>query len=131
MTQTATVIKVHGPGLCEVRVRRSTSCGDLCVTCSKLCETPDIDVLATVTLKVSPGDYVLIESSRTLLLAALVYLAPILLFFIGWLIHPLAAGVGILLGAAVVIFMNRFLQERGGVTAKVVSIMQKPERSGE
>jgi positive regulator of sigma E activity len=125
MTQIATVIKVHGPGLCEVRVRRSASCGEQCGSCRRLCETPDVDVLAINTLGAAPGDRVLIEGSRTLLLAALVYLAPILLFFIGWFIHPLAGGIGILLGVAGVMIVNRFLQERGGVTAKVVSIIDK------
>jgi positive regulator of sigma E activity len=125
MTQTATVVKIHGPGLCEVRVRRSPSCGDLCDSCTQLCGTPDIDVLAINTLNAALGDRVLIESSRTLLLAALVYLAPILLFFIGWFIHPLGGALGILLGVAGVMAVNRFLQERGGVTAKVVSVIEK------
>jgi positive regulator of sigma E activity len=127
MTQTATVIKIHGPGLCEVRVRRTASCGDQCASCHQLCETPDIDVLAINTLSAAPGDRVLIEGSRTLLLAALVYLAPILLFFIGWFIHPFAGGLGILLGIAGVMAVNRFLQDRGGVTAKVVSILERTE----
>jgi positive regulator of sigma E activity len=67
----------------------------------------------------------MIESSRTLLLAALVYLAPVLLFFIGWIIHPLAGGAGILLGVAGVMAVNRFLQAHGGVTAKIVAIVEK------
>jgi positive regulator of sigma E activity len=125
MTQTATVIKVHGPGLCEVRVRRTASCGEICESCFNLCETPDIDVLAINPLQAAPGDRVLIESSRTLLLAALVYLAPILLFFAGWIIHPLAGGLGLLLGVAGVMIVNRFLQAHGGVRAKIVTIVEK------
>jgi positive regulator of sigma E activity len=127
MTQIATVMKVHAPGLCEVRVRRTASCGDRCDSCSALCETPDIDLLAFNNRDAAVGDRVLIEGSHTLLLAALVYLAPIVLFFIGWAIHPFAAGAGILLGIGGVLFVNRFLQERGGVKAKIVSILEKSD----
>jgi positive regulator of sigma E activity len=125
MTQTATVIKIHGPGLCEVRVRRSTACGGNCETCVSLCETPDTDILAINTEGAAPGDRVLIEGSRTLALAALVYLVPILLFFLGWFIHPVAGAVGLLLGVAAIFFVNRFLQDRGGVEAKIISIIEK------
>ncbi|MCL2003548.1 MAG: SoxR reducing system RseC family protein [Oscillospiraceae bacterium] len=125
MTQTAVVVRICGPGLCEVRVRRTAACGENCVSCSNLCETPDVDVLAINTEGAAPGDRVLIEGSRTLLLAALVYLAPIVLFFIGWLIHPIAGAVGVLLGAAGVMAVNRFLQDRGGVSARIIAIVEK------
>ncbi|MCL1807564.1 MAG: SoxR reducing system RseC family protein [Oscillospiraceae bacterium] len=127
MTQTAVVIKIYGPGLCEVRVRRQSSCGDVCSSCANLCETPDIDVLTVNPIGAGLGDCVLIEGSRTLALAALVYLAPILLFFIGWFIHPLAGGVGLLLGVAAVLAANRFLQNRDGVSAKIVAIVETAE----
>ncbi|MDR0326655.1 MAG: SoxR reducing system RseC family protein [Oscillospiraceae bacterium] len=127
MTQTAVVIKIHGPGLCEVRVRRTAACGDSCDSCNNLCETPDIDVLAVNTEGARPGDLVLIEGSRTLLLAALVYLAPIVLFLLGWLLHPIAGAVGILIGVGGVLYVNRFLQDKGGVSAKVVAIVERAE----
>jgi positive regulator of sigma E activity len=84
--------------------------------------------LAINTEGAAPGDVVLIEGGRTLLLAALVYLAPIVLFFIGWVIHPIAGAFGVLLGAAGVIFVNRFLQDRGGVSAKIVAIVDRAGR---
>ena len=127
MTQTALVTKIHGPGLCEVRVRRAAACGGSCSACGRLCETPDIDVLAVNTEGAGPGDWVLIENSRTLPLAALVYLAPVVLFFLGWAFHPVAAAVGVLLGAGGVMTVNRFLQERGGVSAKIVAIVRPAE----
>jgi len=123
MTQTAVVTKIHGPGLCEVRVRRAAACGGSCAACGRLCETPDIDVLAVNTEGAGVGDWVLIENSRTLPLAALVYLAPIVLFFLGWIFHPVAAASGVLLGVAGVMAVNRFLQDRGGVSAKIVTVV--------
>jgi sigma-E factor negative regulatory protein RseC len=125
MTQTAVVTKVFGPGLCEVRVRRASMCGDVCASCTSLCETPDIDVLAINREGAAPGDRVLIEGSRTLLLAALVYLVPIVLFFIGWFIHPIAGAAGVLTGVAGVFFVNRFLQDRGGVSAKIIAVIER------
>jgi positive regulator of sigma E activity len=127
MTQLAIVLKNFGPGLCEVRVRRSASCGDACASCPGLCDTPDADLLAINTEGAAPGDTVLIENSRTLLLAALVYLVPIILFFIGWFIHPVAGAIGVLIGAGGVIAVNRFLQDRGGVSAKIVAIVERAE----
>jgi len=125
MTQTAVVIKICGPGLCEVRVRRSAACGDVCSSCAAVCETPDIDILVINTEGAAQGDTVLIEGSRTLLVAALVYLAPIILFFAGWFIHPIAGAVGVLLGAGGVIAVNRFLQDKGGVSAKIITIVER------
>ncbi len=124
MTQTAVVIKVTAPGLCEVRVRRTSACAGSCATCGG-CETPDIDVLATHKEKVKTGDTVLIESEKTLRLAALIFLLPLLLFFAGVFLHPIAGGVGILLGVGVVLAVNRFLQKKGGVTARVVAVLRE------
>jgi positive regulator of sigma E activity len=125
MTQIAHVVKIYGPGLCEVRVRRTAACGDSCASCADLCETPDIDVLAVNTAGANLGDRVLIQGSRTVALAALVYLVPIVLFFIGWLLHPLAGAAGLLIGVAAVMAVNRILQEKDGVTAKIVAIVNE------
>jgi hypothetical protein len=125
MTQTALVVKLCGPVLCEVRVRRSASCGESCAACSTACRTPDIDILAINTAGAAAGDIVLIEGSRTLLLAAFVYLTPIVLFFLGWFFHPIAGAAGVLIGAGGVFAVNRFLQDKGGVSAKVIAIVEK------
>jgi positive regulator of sigma E activity len=92
-----------------------------------MCRTPDIDVLAINTEGAAPGDTVLIEGSRTLLLVTIVYLVPIVLFFLGWFIHPIAGAAGVLLGAGGVIAVNRFLQDRGGISAKVIAVIEKAE----
>ena len=127
MTQTAVVVKVYGPGLCEVRVRRKSACGGICSSCANLCETPDTDVLTVNPVGAGLGDRVLIEGSRTLALAALVYLLPIILFFIGWFIHPLAGAGGSLLGIAAVLAVNRILQNKGGVSAKIIAVVEPAE----
>ncbi|MDR1693188.1 MAG: SoxR reducing system RseC family protein [Oscillospiraceae bacterium] len=124
MTQTAKVVKLKGPGLCEVRVRRVPACGGECAACGG-CEMPDIDILAFRTEKVREGDTVLIENAKTLRLAALVFLLPLLLFFTGTVFHPVAGGAGLLVGIGVVLGVNRFLQKRGGVTAKVVAVLER------
>jgi positive regulator of sigma E activity len=82
-------------------------------------------VLAVNTEKVKAGDTVLIESGRTLRLAALIFLLPLVLFFLGAAFHPVAGGAGILIGVGVVIFVNRFLQKKGGVSARVVAVLKE------
>jgi positive regulator of sigma E activity len=127
MTQTAVVTRIYAPGVCEVRVRRAAMCGDVCSACSSVCDTPDIEVLAINREGAAPGDTVLIEGSRTLALAALVYMVPLLLFFAGWYVHPIAGAVGILIGIAGVMLVNRFLQEKGGISAKVISVIERAD----
>lgn len=132
MTQTAVVIRIHGPGLAEVRVRRSSACSADCSSCGG-CETPDVDVLAINSEGAGIGDRVLIEGSRTVLLAALVYLLPIVLFFIGWVFHPVAGAVGVLTGVGVVMVVNRFLQNKGGVSARIIAVIpqaNEPDNGG-
>ena len=127
MTQKAVVIRIIGPGLCEVRVRRRPACAGDCASCPA-CKTESSDVLALNRAGALEGDSVLIEGSGTLPLAALVYIAPVFLFLLGWFIHPMAGLAGVMAGAAAVLLVNRYLQERGGVTARVVSVLRDKEQ---
>ena len=123
MTQKAVVVRIIAPGLCEVRARRQSACAGECASCS-LCKAEETDMLALNSMGAAEGDSVLIEGSGTLLLAALVYLVPLLLFFIGWFIKPIAGLMGLLTGAAAVLFINRYLQDRGGISARIVTILR-------
>ncbi|MCL2082606.1 MAG: SoxR reducing system RseC family protein [Oscillospiraceae bacterium] len=127
MTQTAIVVKSVVPGLCMVRVCRQSACARGCSGCPAECVSrhEPVEALARNPVKAKPGDRVTIESKTgsTLALAALLYLVPIALFFIGWIFHPLGGGFGVLLGLGLCMFVNRRLQESGGVQVCIISIL--------
>lgn len=103
MTQIATVTAVAGPGTAVVTVARRTACGHDCEKCGG-CGTKaaSVTVRAGTDIPVSVGDRVeLYSDSRVLGIAALVYLGPVALFLLGYLLPlPLGEGPRYLCGAA-------------------------------
>ena len=106
MTQIATVTALPGPGTAEVTVARQPACGHDCESCAG-CGTRSAKVVirASTAIPVAVGDRVEVYSSgRVLGVAALVYLGPVALFLLGYLLPLLPMAVGqsvICLGAAV------------------------------
>ena len=110
MTQIATVTALPGPGTAEVTVARQTACGHDCESCAG-CGTRSAKVVirASTAIPVAVGDRVEVYSSGEILgIAALVYLGPVALFLLGYLL-PAAlpegaryacGGLGFLLGLA-------------------------------
>ena len=80
------VIKSISGELCEVVIRRKTACGDNCASCGA-CRMKFQQVTAKNPLGAEVGDYVAIEmdSKKVLFSAFLVYILPILVFFISFL----------------------------------------------
>ena len=104
MTQIATVTALPGPGTAEVTVARQTACGHDCESCAG-CGTRSAEVVirASTAIPVAVGDRVEVYSSgRVLGVAALVYLGPVALFLLGYL----------LLGGAVLVGVLKALRER-------------------
>lgn len=126
VTQTAVVTKIRAPGICEVKIRRRSACAQDCRDCAG-CAAPNavIEVLARNAAGAVPGDKVLVESSTkgTLSLAAIVYLIPLVLFFIGWIIHPAAGGAGLLIGLGICLAANRILQKKGGLAVEITAVL--------
>lgn len=88
MTQIATVTALPGPGTAEVTVARQTACGHDCAHCAG-CGTRggEVVVRASTAIPVAVGDRVeLYSDSRVLGIAALVYLGPVVLFLLGYLL---------------------------------------------
>ncbi len=88
MTQFAIVKRLSAPDKAEVEVMRGTACGDECGSCQVCKYTSQILVSAENPIAAQVGDRVEKEtaSSRILGAAALVYLVPFALFFIGYAI---------------------------------------------
>ena len=131
MTQTATVAAVQGPGVVRVTVARQSACSHDCSTCAGCGAVPgSITVLAKTDLDLTPGDLVELysRSSRILPIAALVYLGPVFLFLMGYLLpqgvseagRGLLGGIGFVLGLALAVLADRRLRRNGGAGYRVV-----------
>ncbi len=131
MTQTATVAAVQGPGVVRVTVARQSACSHACSTCAGCGAVPgSITVLAKTDLDLTPGDLVELysRSSRILPIAALVYLGPVLLFLMGYLLpqgvseagRGLLGGIGFVMGLALAVLADRRLRRNGGAGYRVV-----------
>ena len=131
MTQTATVAAVQGPGVVRVTVARQSACSHDCSTCAGCGAVPgSITVLAKTDLDLTPGDLVELYSrnSRILPIAALVYLGPVLLFLMGYLLpqgvseagRGLLGGIGFVMGLALAVLADRRLRRNGGAGYRVV-----------
>ena len=131
MTQTATVAAVQVPGVVRVTVARQSACSHDCSTCAGCGAVPgSITVLAKTDLDLTPGDLVELysRSSRILPIAALVYLGPVILFLMGYLLpqgvseagRGLLGGIGFVLGLALAVLADRRLRRNGGAGYRVV-----------
>lgn len=93
MKQTAQVIQIAQNGMAKVKVRRASACASAhncgsCDHCSMMENAPEIVVSAVNSCGARVGDTVTVESSTAGVLgaAALLYLSPIILFFVGYFI---------------------------------------------
>ena len=88
MTQDAVVTKVLPNGMAEVVVSRGTACGSNCGNCESCVFQNEIKTFAKNTVHARPGEKVVIESlsSRIFGAAFIVYIVPMLVFIIGYVI---------------------------------------------
>ena len=88
MTQQGTIKKLLPNGLAEVEVTRRSACGHDCAKCGGCggLETQTLYVTARNHAHASVGDRVLLEgeTKQVLGFAVLVYLLPLVLFFVGY-----------------------------------------------
>ncbi len=138
MTQTATVRKLIGDKA-EIEVQRMSACAHNCAECgggcSELTRTGPVIALAQNPLGARTGDRVLVESSSKQVLgfAAVVYLLPIGLFFLGFfLAAALGAGQGpaaavgavcFLLSLGMMIVVDRRARKRSRDMFTIVGIL--------
>lgn len=89
MTQVATVERIVGKNRAEISVLRQSACGGNCAGCSG-CGSSAVPILveAVNLIQARPRQKVIVESStrKTLGIAVMVYLVPIILFLTGYLI---------------------------------------------
>ena len=129
MTQIGTVTAVPEPGTAVVQVVRQSACAHNCAECAGCgAMAGSLSVRARSALELSPGDRVeLYSDGRVLGIAALVYLGPVALFLLGYLLSAGAAeaarylwgGAGFVLGLAGAAVCDRRLKKRRAVTYRV------------
>ena len=128
MTQIGTVTALPGgDGQVELTVRRQSACGHDCAGCGG-CAGQELVIHARTDIPLALGDRVEVYSGGGVLgIAALVYLGPVALFLLGYLLSAGAAeaarylwgGAGFALGLAGAAACDRRLRKRRAVTYRV------------
>lgn len=132
MTQDAVVTKLIDKRTAEVEVERGTACGGNCGSCEACVFQNKIRTTARNRISALPGQKVVIETKTSDILgaAALLYLVPFVLLFIGYAIGAaLSFGQGGCILVGVVFFalgvaLNVLLQRRKNKTPITFEIIQ-------
>ncbi len=135
MTQIATVERILDPNHAEISVPRKSACGHDCEECAGCGVTgAAVHARAINTIGARPGQKVVVESStqKMLGIVALVYLIPVVLFMLGYLVmvflkasvgvQYFAAVIGFAIGIALAILYDRRLRARGGLVFTIVRL---------
>lgn len=87
MRETGVVIKIQ-KNEALVSVKRKSSCGENCAMCKGVCKTPSHEALAVNSIDAKVGDVVLVETETKDVLksAFLVYIVPVLLMFVSYIL---------------------------------------------
>ena len=129
MTQIATVEKILNEGYAEVSVPRKSACGHDCGVTGTA-----VHARARNPIGAQPGQKVVVESSTEKLMGIilLVYMVPVVLFFLGYGVSALlgagsgvraAAGIlGFLLGIVPAVLYDRRLRAQGGLVFRIVRL---------
>jgi len=135
MTQIATVEKILDSQHAIISVPRKSACGHDCEECAGCgISGTAIRAKAINTVGAKIGQKVVVESSteKMLGIVALVYLTPIVLFFIGYItmlllnfsvpVQYTVAGIGFVLGILCAVWYDRRLRDRGGLSFTIVRL---------
>ena len=135
MTQIATVERIIDASHAEISVPRKSACGHDCEECAGCgISGTAVYVKAVNTCDARPGQKVVVESdtSKMLRIVAFVYLIPVVLFLLGYVVMAVlttsvaiqysVAVAGALLGIAISILYDRRLKARGGVSFTIVRL---------
>lgn len=141
MTQEALVQNVYQNGTAKILINRQTACGHDCSKCAgcTFAESQKLLVDAVNQAGAKPGDLVLVETETKSVLGAavLLYLVPIILFFVGYgicsavglsyVLSCVMGGVGFAIGLIVAILSSRILKKNRKLESVITSI-RRPSR---
>jgi len=135
LTQQATVTKLLPDGMAQIAVKRESACGGNCKSCGG-CSGNIMRVSARNNVSAQVGDRVIVSSSTGSILkaAAVVYVIPIVLFFVFYALGTMmGAGegisivlslVGFVLGVIMAMAFNKSLKNNAATTFEIISIIQ-------
>ena len=135
MTTTGTVTRLIDQHNAEVEVERGTACGGNCGSCEACVFQNTIRAIAKNRVSALPGQRVTIESKTSDVLgaAALLYIVPFILFFIGYAIAAafhaaegiciLAAAVFFAIGIALNVWMQRN-RKKESITFDIIAVQE-------
>ena len=135
MTQIATVERIIDHNHAIISVPRKSACGHDCEECAG-CGISGTAIRAKAVNNVGAkiGQKVVVESSteKMLGIVALVYITPIVLFFLGYIamlllnfsvaVQYTTAIVGFVLGILCAVWYDRRIRERGGLVFTIVRL---------
>ena len=135
MTQTVRVQKVHEDGTAQVMHIRQSACSGDCHKCSG-CGAAQETLLLTAQNPIGArvGEVVVIESQSgpVLAAAALLYVLPLILFFLGYLAGSLLWGQGplwgcvaFILGIAIAVLYDRIVAKKKQTVYTITGYAQK------
>lgn len=134
MTQIATVERILDSDHAEISVPRKSACGHDCEECAGCGVTgAAVHAKASNPIGAQPGQKVVVESStkKMLHIVALVYLTPVVLFLLGYLLtlsvesialRYTAAVAGFLVGILAAVAYDRKLRSQGGLSFTIVRL---------
>jgi sigma-E factor negative regulatory protein RseC len=134
MTQIATVERILDNDHAEISVPRKSACGHDCEECAGCGVTGTaVHAKASNPIGAQPGQKVVVESStkKMLHIVALVYLTPVVLFLLGYLLtislesvalRYTAAVAGFLVGILAAVAYDRKLRSQGGLNFTIVRL---------
>lgn len=139
MEQTVRVTRTFPDGTALVRHTRLSACSGDCHKCSG-CGAAKETMLLTAQnpIGAQPGDLVNIhsESAPVLKAAAVLYVLPLVLFFLGYALGaaagmsgPLGGGIGFALGIVIVIFYDRLMARREKTIYTITGLAAEPGKS--
>lgn len=135
MTTTGTVTRLIDRHNAEVEVERGTACGGNCGSCEACVFQNTIRTVAKNRVSALPGQRVTIESKTSDVLgaAALLYIVPFILFFIGYAIAAalhlseglciIAAAVFFAIGIAANVIMQRN-RKKAAITFDIIAVQE-------
>ncbi len=135
MTQIATISRIIDHQYAEISVPRKSACGHDCEECAG-CGVTGAAVLAKAAnpIGAKPGQKVVVQSdtNKMLRIVALVYLTPVVLFLIGYLLmlalntsvamQYTVAVTGFFVGIIAAIAYDRKLRAQGGLSFTIVRL---------
>ena len=137
MTQIATVEKLIDESHAEISVPRQSACGHDCADCAGCGVTGGyaVHAVAKNEIQARPGDKVVVESStkKVLHVVALVYVLPVVCFFLGYAVGTAALHLGdlysgltgvacFLAGLLPAFAYNRYVKKSGTLQYEIVRL---------